>query len=46
MVSLEVGPELFDLSGKVAIVTGGSRGIAKAICIGLSRFGAKVASPA
>ena len=34
--------ELFDLTGKVAIVTGGSRGLGKQMAIGLGEAGAKV----
>ena len=34
--------ELFDLSGKVAIVTGASSGIGRAIALGLDAFGARV----
>ncbi|MFH1149857.1 MAG: glucose 1-dehydrogenase [Actinomycetota bacterium] len=34
--------EMFDLTGRIAIVTGGSRGIGEAIALALSEFGAKV----
>ncbi|MGE0785307.1 MAG: 3-oxoacyl-[acyl-carrier-protein] reductase [Sandaracinaceae bacterium] len=33
---------MFDLSEKVAIVTGGSRGIGRAVCVALAEAGAKV----
>ena len=34
--------EMFDLTGRVAIVTGGSRGIGEAIAMALSEFGVKI----
>lgn len=34
--------DLFSLSGRIAIVTGGSRGLGKEIAIGLGEAGAKV----
>jgi NAD(P)-dependent dehydrogenase (short-subunit alcohol dehydrogenase family) len=36
------GEPLFDLTGKVAVVTGGSRGLGRAIVLGYARHGASV----
>jgi NAD(P)-dependent dehydrogenase (short-subunit alcohol dehydrogenase family) len=38
----QVGAGCFDLSGRVAIVTGASRGLGRAACISLAKYGADV----
>jgi NAD(P)-dependent dehydrogenase (short-subunit alcohol dehydrogenase family) len=36
-------PELFDLTGRVAVVTGAASGLGQAMAIGLARYGANIA---
>ena len=38
--------ELFNLSGRTALITGGSKGIGKAVARGMAEAGANIAIPA
>ena len=39
---MSIGTELFDLTGKVAIITGSSKGIGRAMATAMAEHGAKV----
>jgi NAD(P)-dependent dehydrogenase (short-subunit alcohol dehydrogenase family) len=38
-----MNPNLFDLTGRISIVTGGARGLGQAVAVGLATYGADVA---
>ncbi|HDK25903.1 MAG TPA: glucose 1-dehydrogenase [Candidatus Atribacteria bacterium] len=42
-MDIELSDKLFDLNGKIAIVTGGASGIGRGMALGLAKYGADVA---